>query len=561
MIVSCVSGSARCKIEIAVEEVALDMKITGELIRIGLCMVVVSVCGCRLFNNSGWIRTGSPQPLTFGTGNDTEAVWSPDGKMIAFQTDRNGDLDIDVLDLAENTVEEVVTGAGHACYPAWMPDGGIVYSYGNHEKTAKQVAEEHSEAGYNLYLWKDGDISALTNGRWRDYTPWVNRAGNAVYFASTKGYSLLGNGAYLARLSLVAGATPEKLVDFAGFGTDSGAVQPSLSPDGRTLLWAQLEGVFQNWRICVASVTNLKSVLYLTPPEMSAYAPRWSPDGRLITFTGFRRGDPGWGVYVQEVHSGAMERIDTGKGNSRSPCWSPNGRELVFENNRSGFYKLFCISVNAGNVSRDDYVIKEFAGVGRVEARLEHSADKFALIGATGKRTTGVRQKPRGVFFDKPDGLDFGKDPFYVRVSFVLEKQQSDDAQMIASGLYSGKPPGWQLYIRPNGKATFSARDLGGHHVAIEAENPIMTGVPTEVMGIRDADGTLRLYVNGVFDTQFSGGATQIYGPGVSVLLGCSENGQKRFYGRVLDFECGRGYPERVPPVLSRSDLFKRMEN
>ena len=74
---------------------------------------------------------------------------------------------------------------------------------------------------------------------------------------------------------------------------------------------------------------------------MGAYAPRWSPDGRLVAFTGFREGDPGWGIYLLEPRSGALSRLETGAGQSRSPAWSPDGRELVFENNRTGAYKLY----------------------------------------------------------------------------------------------------------------------------------------------------------------------------------------------------------------------------
>ena len=72
----------------------------------GLVSAVLAVCGCK---------HGRMGQLTFGPGNDTEAVWSPDGGRMAFQTDRTGDLDIEVLNLADGKRASLVGGPGQAC--------------------------------------------------------------------------------------------------------------------------------------------------------------------------------------------------------------------------------------------------------------------------------------------------------------------------------------------------------------------------------------------------------------------------------------------------------------
>lgn len=83
----------------------------------GLMGVVGPALGARLVQ------------LTAGPGNDTEAAWSPDGQRIVFQSDRNGTLDLYVLDLATKALTPLVVGPGQAAFPAWSPDGKwIVYS-------------------------------------------------------------------------------------------------------------------------------------------------------------------------------------------------------------------------------------------------------------------------------------------------------------------------------------------------------------------------------------------------------------------------------------------------
>jgi DNA anti-recombination protein RmuC len=73
---------------------------------------------------------------------------------------------------------------------------------------------------------------------------------------------------------------------------------------------------------------------------------------------------------------------------------------------------------------------------------------------------------------------------------------------------------------------------------------------------VRDADGALRLYVDGWLQRQQAAGATLAYGPARKVCLGQQWNGGMRLSGRVTAFECGRGYPAGVPRAMTRDLLF-----
>lgn len=507
---------------------------------------------------------GPVQPLTSGPGNDTEPAWAPDGRRIAFQTDRAGDLDVVLLDLASGAIVPVSEGPGHACTPAWTPDGALLFAFGHHPMTAVQAADARADCGYGLRLWRDGgETRTLTRGYWRDTTPSMASSGGWIHFSSTRKNT--GNGASLWRLDLrgpdaaqSAPATPgddgaECVLPLDG--ASCGAMQPSLSPDGRFLLWAQLENFRGNWRLAASRGGRTDEAAFLTPPEMAAYAPRWSPDGRLIAFTGFRLGDPGWGIYLLEPRSGALARLDVGPGNSKSPAWSPDGGELVFENNRAGLYKLYRTRVTPADPPRANPPPRAPVP-DRVEARLESGDDAPALVARDGRRVPGARARgASAVEFADPPGLDFGAGPFFVRVTLVADALR-EGPQIAAVGSHAEHRLGWQIFLRETGKVHFNSRDPRGQYIGVESDVAVALGKPVTALGIRDPDGGVRLYVDGRLQSRRGAGATMAYGPASKVCLGRQWNGGMHLDGKVLAFECGRGYPPGVPPVSTRESLF-----
>jgi len=73
-----------------------------------------------------WIMPvgGEPRRLTDDPWVEFDAAWSPDGSSLAFSSDRAGEIDVWVHDVASGRDRQVTRGGGSG--PAWSPDGSEI---------------------------------------------------------------------------------------------------------------------------------------------------------------------------------------------------------------------------------------------------------------------------------------------------------------------------------------------------------------------------------------------------------------------------------------------------
>jgi dipeptidyl aminopeptidase/acylaminoacyl peptidase len=66
---------------------------------------------------------GKAKALTFARGNNAQPKWSPDGKKIAFVSDRGDHSFVVIYEFGSNTLRYVSPSADRDLYPRWSPDG------------------------------------------------------------------------------------------------------------------------------------------------------------------------------------------------------------------------------------------------------------------------------------------------------------------------------------------------------------------------------------------------------------------------------------------------------
>ena len=82
---------------------------------------------------------GKAQQITTNAAYDADPVWSPDGKQIAFSTDRNGNFDVYLVSAEGGVAKRITTNSATEIPLAFSPDGKEIYFSAQIQKAAENV--------------------------------------------------------------------------------------------------------------------------------------------------------------------------------------------------------------------------------------------------------------------------------------------------------------------------------------------------------------------------------------------------------------------------------------
>lgn len=457
-------------------------------------------------------------------------VYSPDGLKLAFQRETPEGVRLGVCDLKTKAVSWVGGSPGHAAQAAWHPtDGSLVYVCGNETQTAKEGFFAKDQTGWNLRIWRAGVSVPLTSGRFWDYTPSFSPDGQFVYFASTRVPVAPGmsSGTVLYRVP-TSGGKPEQLTDYAG--NSSGISMPSVSPDGKRLVWAALNSAFDAWYLAVARTAAPRRSCRVSSPGLVAYSPRWSPDGKYICCTGIRAGDPGWMVYVVNPLTGAERRLFAG----REPAFSPDGRKLAY----SAGGKIFEHALGP-----EDWPIG-----GAVPGKPEMPPAHALLKASAAKAGDRFAMSPDFAFRDDKT--------FYVRFKGLAPRQACvAGAQCAFAGRYAESALGFQVVFHNGGICTFALRTKTGEYFGLQSNRRIAWGSPVEIVCVRHGDSAY-VSVNG---SELLGktlpGTLDLKTPQFVEVM-------PPYHGaaptcRIDELEVGAGWPKGLPVPATPGEMFE----
>jgi len=123
-------------------------------------------------------------------------------------------------------------------------------------------------------------------------------------------------------------------------------INPTWSPDGRSLAYTSYRRGAPDIFISMIYQGTIENPLHSKGEEN--FLPVWSPDGTKIAFQSNRDGNAE--IYVMNRDGSGIRRITTHPASDATPTWSPSGKQLAFTSDRSGSPQIYVVDTDGLNL-------------------------------------------------------------------------------------------------------------------------------------------------------------------------------------------------------------------
>lgn len=329
------------------------------------------------------------QRLTVNRARDVYGRFSPDGKWIAFSSDRNGNLDVFIIPSEGGSAKQLTFHSSDDTVLGWRPDSGaVLFSANRGEDFTPQLYLVSVTGGMPTKAGTDMGVQAAysPDGRrlaynpksqvyWRKYYRGATQSDIVVMDVAAKRFTQITDfeghdswpmwgqdgGIYFVSDREGNGLTNIWRISDSGGKADrvtsfkSGDVRwPAVSSDGKVIVFEHDFGI---WKLDLASkkTTPIKLNIAAETQENLSEVQTFSsqaddydlaPSSRRVAFS--IHGE----IFTAPVEEGDLKQVTEGPARDRAVSYSPDGKSLAFVSDRSGREELYVSSVDAAGESR-----------------------------------------------------------------------------------------------------------------------------------------------------------------------------------------------------------------
>jgi len=323
------------------------------------------------------------QRLTVNKARDVYPRFSPDGKWIAFSSERNGNLDVFIIPAAGGTAKQLTSHSADDSVLGWSPDSrAVLFSSNRGEDFMPQLYLVNTEGGMP---WKAGpdmgvQASYSPDGKriaynqkgqvyWRKYYRGAYQTDVMVMDIAAKRFTKItdfegldswpmwsqdgsiylvsdreGNGLTNIWRASEEGGKAERVTSFK-----SGDVRwPSISADGKVIVFEHDFGI---WKLDVASRKaapihlDIAAETQENASEVVTFSSQaddfdLAPSSRRIAFS--IHGE----IFTAPVEEGDIRQLTESSARDRNVSYSPDGKQLAYISDRSGREELYVTSAD-----------------------------------------------------------------------------------------------------------------------------------------------------------------------------------------------------------------------
>ena len=271
--------------------------------------------------------------------------WSPDGRRLVFAREavdfrpasRLSTSHLSIVDLETGVVTEI-PGGHDAVQPAWSPDGEWIAFWGLPEGTGQR----------DIWLIRpDGsDLRPVTSDAPMDWSPAWSPDGSRLFFSSDRGGTL---GPWWVEVDPESGLTSGEPQPMTVPSTWVGHM--TLSADSRTMAFANADFRSNVYRVAFdrSGARVIGDPVPVTRGAANYAQIGISPDGEWVAAA---TGEAQETLTLIRRDGGVIRRLTDDAFNNRGPVWSPDGGKLLFYSDRSGSYQLHTIKPDGSSLEQ-----------------------------------------------------------------------------------------------------------------------------------------------------------------------------------------------------------------